>query len=339
MIEFTRPWLLLLAPAALLLGWLRLCARGPALGYSSLALFAGLPQGKTGLARWVGAGARTVALLLLVVALAGPRWPDRKTRLPAEGIAIEVVLDTSGSMSERDFSWQGRQVSRLEAAQEVLRRFVVGGAGPEGQGAGGRPDDLVGLITFARWPRSACPLTLSHPALVHILDAQQPELLPTESQTNIGDSLCLALDRLQSAPNARRVIVLITDGEHNVPPPALTPRQAAQLAANLRVPVYVIDAGGGEANATRAPGALTARAVARRSLEAVAGMTGGRYFAASDAAGLNAVCGQIDRLERTGVPSFSYRRYSEGYALAALVALVLWVGVLALEQTVWRRLP
>ena len=51
------------------------------------------------------------------------------------------------------------------------------------------------------------------------------------------------------AGGRRKVLVLLSDGEHNVPPPALKPRQAAQLAGNLDVPIYVIDAGGEAAGA------------------------------------------------------------------------------------------
>src|SRR5262249_26551214 len=153
------------------------------------------------------------------------------------------------SMAEPDFDWQGRPINRLDAAKRVFRLFVAGGEGPDGQHLEGRSGDLIGLVTFATWPESLCPLTLSHSVLLRMLDEEEgrgvrPRTVPTESRTNIGDAIAWGLHRLDKAATARKIIVLLSDGEHNVPPPALTPRQAAQLAANKRVPVYAIDAGG-----------------------------------------------------------------------------------------------
>src|SRR5262249_6471638 len=204
-----------------------------------------------------------------------------------------------------------------------------------------------GLVTFATWPETACPLTLSHSVLLRMLDddeapAIKPRTVPTESQTNIGDALAWGLHRLDSARTARKVIVLLSDGAHNVPAPALTPRQAAQLAANQRVPVYAIDAAG-EANVEEGDaGAKTAadiRAGGIRTLQTVAQLTGGRYFRARDTESLLAVCREIDRLERKEIESFIYRRYDEGYPWFGLAALACWGLVVALETTVWRRLP
>src|SRR5205085_1665629 len=82
--------------------------------------------------------------------------------IPTEGIAIEMLVDVSGSMAQPDFNWQGKPISRLDAVQKVFHLFVEGGAGPGGQRLTGRPEDLIGLVTFATWPESPCPLTLSH---------------------------------------------------------------------------------------------------------------------------------------------------------------------------------
>ena len=76
------------------------------------------------------------------------RWPDQQTRIPTEGIAIEMVLDVSGSMGESDFQWQGMPISRLEAVKRAFRLFVAGGETEDGVTFEGRPTDQVGLITF-----------------------------------------------------------------------------------------------------------------------------------------------------------------------------------------------
>jgi Ca-activated chloride channel family protein len=118
----------------------------------------------------------------------------------------------------------------------------------------------------------------------------------------------------------------------------LTPRQAAQIAANRGIPIYTIDAGGPAAPDAR-PEDAAARALGRKTLESVATMTNGRCFVAHDATSLLAACSAIDRLERNPIESFQYRRYAESYPGCAAIALACFAAVLGLEATRWRRAP
>jgi Ca-activated chloride channel family protein len=342
MFSFTHPWFLLLALLVPPLSWWWLRQGRRTLRYSDTGILAGLPSGRATVARWGGAGLRAASLLFLIVALAGPRWPDPGTRIPTEGIAITMLVDVSGSMAERDFTWEKQRISRLEAVKKAFGLFVKGGKGPGGIRLEGRPDDQIGLVTFATRPESACPLTLSHDALLKLLDDEQPRTLATENQTNIGDAIAWGLHRLKKAGARRSVLVLLTDGEHNVPPPALKPRQAAQLAGNLHIPIYVIDAGGettGEGEAEGEGGSAADRVNARKGLQEVARISGGRYFQAHDAESLLEVCQTIDRLERQEIQSFLYRRYFEGYPWCGLASEAALMLVLLLEMTFWRRTP
>jgi Ca-activated chloride channel family protein len=355
MVQFANPaylWLLALVPP-LVWWWMR--QRRSALRHPTANL---LPLvGRRGrLARWGGAVLRGSALAVAVVALAGPRLPDLHTRIDTEGIALVLAVDVSGSMAERDFDWNGRPLSRLEAAQRVFGLFLTGGTEtPDGRPAGadfqGRPTDLAGLVTFATRPETVCPLTLSHSVLVHMMGMEKPRSVPGESETNLSDAIAEGLERLQQATPRRKVLVLLTDGEHNVAEPrsGWTPRQAAQVAAGLGIPIYTIDAGGGTA-AVRAPetppagiDASASPAVVReqavRTLQELARTTGGQYFLAHDTAALVRACRAIDALERSDIRSFQYRRYHEGYLYLALAAFALFAGALALDRTLWRRLP
>ena len=334
--SFANPWLLLLLPLAPLAAWGWLRRRRPALRFADAHLVQDLPPGRSRRARLGGAILRAAGVFALVVALAGPRWPDPGTRLPAEGIAIVMVLDVSGSMGERDFLWNGEQITRLEAAKRAYRLFVHGGdaAGTHLPGRGG---DQIGLVAFAVEPEDTCPLTLSHDVLLDLLAAEEPHSLP-DTATNIGDALAWGLTKLEPAGDRRTVLVLLSDGEHNVPPPALTPRQAGQLAANRGVPIYAIDAGPSAAADASAEDAQ-ARATGQRTLQSVAALTGGKAFAAQDAAALVAAVAEIDRLERGAVESFQYRRYAEAFPWCGLAALACFAAALGLERTAWRRAP
>jgi Ca-activated chloride channel family protein len=345
MFEFANPWVLLLLPVIPVLVWWWLRRPRGALRYSDAGVLARLPRGRVPLARAGGAILRSIILLCLVVAIAGPRWPDFGSRIETEGIAIQMLVDISGSMAEPDFDWQGQPIGRLDAVKKVFQLFVAGGEGPDGQLLEGRSSDLIGLVTFATFPDSVCPLTLSHSVLLHLLEAERPRTVPSESRTNIGDAIAWGLHRLEAARTARKVMVLLSDGEHNVPPPALTPRQAAQLAANQRVPIYTIDAAGendveeGLVGERDPQTAAAIRAAGIKTLETVAHITGGRYFKARDSASLLAVCREIDRMERKGLQSFIYQRYREAYPWVGLMAFGCWWLVVMLETTIWQRWP
>lgn len=341
--QFANPELLLFAPAVVLLGvwWAR--RRRPALRYSDLTLFENIPAGRATFARWGGAALRILAAFSLLIACAGPRRPDLQTRLPAEGVAIIMALDVSGSMATPDVPWtpEGPPVSRLEAAKRAFRLFVAGGEALDGTHFEPRDSDPIGLVTFAAVPQTACPLTLNHSVLLNIVDGEKPKE-GVDAGTNIGDAIAEAVLRLDAAGDRPKVLILLSDGEHNVfkdgADAALMPRQAAQLAANRGVKVYTIDAGG-EPSAIATDEERQQRQLGREILKAIAGMTRGKAFAATNGAELLAAYREIDTLEKRPTISFIYRRYFEYYPWFAAAAVVFLVVALVLDRTAWRRLP
>jgi Ca-activated chloride channel family protein len=338
---FTTAEFLLLALALPCLIWWWQRQRGEALRFPATGWLGGLPSGRGAWARRGGLALRALTLLLLIVALAGPRWPDHRTRIETEGIALAMTVDVSGSMAEKDFDWQWQRIERLEAVKRAFGLFVQGGDA-DGDHFEGRPSDLIALVTFATRPESPCPLTLSHGVLLKAMEEERPRGVP-DSQTNISDAILLATQRLNAGGSRRKVMILLSDGEHNVtaPPSGMTPRQAAQVAGNLGIRVYTIDAGGDSPTIQEVGGAdsVTNRVEGLRTLQEVAQITGGRCFPAHDTRSLLAVCHEIDGLERSDIASFQYRRYYEGFAWFALAALGSWLLLNVLELTVWQRIP
>jgi Ca-activated chloride channel family protein len=342
---WTHPWLLLVLLAIPpVLAW-QLFRRRRTYRLPAASVLSGLVARRAWLARWCGVLLRGLGLALLVIAAAGPRWPDLRTRLDTEGIAIVMLVDVSGSMAEPDFDWNGQPITRLEAVKRAFGLFVKGSAaGDAPAGFEGRPTDLIGMVVFATRPETSCPLTLSHSALFRLLEREEPRSIPGESETNISDAVALGLYRLQSAGARRKVLVLLSDGEHNVTQPqsGWTPGQAAGVAASLGVPIYTIDAGGGPAGSLREGAGNTSATraqVGAETLQELARITGGRSFPARDTTALLEACQAIDRLERTPFSSYQYRRYHEGYPWFGLAGFACWALVLGLEMTVWRRLP
>ncbi len=344
MFGFAAPEFLWLAPLALPLAWWWAKRRRPAVRYSDSGMVSGLPGGRPARARWGGAVFRGAAFAAVVVACAGPRTPDERTRIPTEGIAIVLALDVSGSMTEKDAAWTpgAAPLTRLDAAKRAFRLFVAGGDAPDGTRFEPRESDAIGLVAFAVVPQTVCPLTLNHSVLLKVAADQEPRSI-LDAGTNVGDARAEGVIRLdRGGGDRRKVLILLSDGEHNVSKEGdrnpLTPRQAAQLAANLGVKVYTIDAGG-----TPPPDAplevVEQRTSGKEALRVVADMTGGRSFAASSGADLLAAYREISALERSPILTFQYRRYFDHTPWAAGLAAGLLTLAHLLERTRWRVLP
>jgi Ca-activated chloride channel family protein len=316
-------WFLLAVP--FLAAWWLFRRRRQALPYPGARELQRLPVGKARMLEALTMALRLAILGLMIVALARPRWPDQQTRIPTRSTAMLLALDVSGSMAEKDFLLDGQKVSRLEAARHALQRLLIGD--------GRRPDDQIGLLSFAARAEQVCPPTLTHSTVLRMLDEAKPVGLPPDSSTNIGDALAEAIALLQRARPQEKSIILLSDGEHTVPatvvPDALKPRQAARLAGALGIRVHTVFVG---------PISSAAK-TGEEALQDIARLTGGRNFRADDSTALAAVCEEIDQLERTRVQSFQYYQYHEGYPWVGLVCLVLSLGAIILEGARWLRVP
>jgi len=287
---------------------------------------------------------------LLIVALARPQAGLSETRRVTEGVALQVVIDRSGSMEEI-MPYEGRAATRLAVVKDVVSDFVAGGAGLPG-----RPNDLIGIIAFARFAETVCPLVRDPEAVVELTSTLEIPPGPLGRSTAIGDGLALAAARLKNAEEnlarwqsagaqgeftiASKAIVLLTDGESNAG--ETTPLEAAKLAAEWGIRVYTIGIG---AAPPRGPDdAFMAllrrgRGVDERTLSAIAEETGGRFFLAGDAETLREVYAAIDALEKTRIESIEYTDYEERFAPFALAGLALLGLALGLSSTMLRSVP
>jgi Ca-activated chloride channel homolog len=296
-----------------------------------------------------------LGLCLVIAGLARPQAGKAETRITGQGIAIEVVLDISGSMEAIDFHLEGRDVSRLDAVKHVVQDFVLGS---RASGLSGRPDDLVGLVAFGGFADSKCPLTLDHGALVDIvkgLETPKPirdsqgrvmnaQALQEEMATAIGDGVAVGVDRLRGAKAKSKVLILLTDGDSNAG--VVDPREAARIAAESAIRLYTI--GIGKSGVVPIPQEdefgnrvlVPAQFRIDEDLLREMAQTGrGRYFHASDSEGLAAVYAEIDKLEKSKLDETRYAEYTELFPWfsGSGLAVILLVGVLM--ETRFRSLP
>ncbi len=337
--EFRDPLFLLSAIAAPLVLWAAWRSTS-AVRYSSLQIVDRAPRSWRLRLSKLPALLTAVAVVSLAVALAGPRTPDAETKVSREGIAIMMVVDRSGSMQARDLVKDDMSVDRLAVVKDVFEEFVLGGKAGKG-----RPDDLVGLIAFAGYADSLCPLTLDHGNLVAMVKDLEIVNRRDEDGTALGDGLALAVERLRRSKAKSKVAILLTDGVNNTG--AVDPEQAAELAASQNIKVYCIGAGTDGLAPFPAIEPFTGRQVLRRiyveideeTLKKIADKTGGRYFRATDRDALEGIYAEIDRLERTKITETQYLQYTEHYAMFVVAALILTAVAAVTGATVFGSLP
>ena len=326
--------LLLLVPLALIALWMARAGRASAVAYSSTDLVRTV--GVTRRSRWgrFVAALRWMGAGLIVVALARPVIPHHNVEVHASGVDIMLAVDLSGSMQARDMAQGGpgsSLVSRLEAAKEVVARFVEG-----------RPNDRIGLVAFAGEPYLASPLTLDHDwvlnNLAHLDTAQ------LKDGTAIGSAIAAGVRRLDAQGAKSKILIVLTDGQNNTG--KILPGVAAEAARAIGVKIYTIGVGStGEALVpiTDDQGRqelVTANVdVDEAGMKRVAEVTGGRFYRATDTASLRDVYADIDRFEKTTRTITSFDRRDECFAWFAVPGLFLLLTQLGLSATRFRRVP
>ena len=348
-------WLLLIPAVAILARWRMAKRRQPAVVFSSIADLKDIPVTPMQRIRRTMPALYGIGLCLIIVALARPQSGRSESRVTGEGIAIELVLDISGSMEALDFKLGDKEVSRLEAVKHVITEFVIGS---RAAGLSGRKDDLVGLVGFGGFADSKCPLTLDHGALVDIvrgLEVPKPvrdrrgkvinqQALQEELATAIGDGVALGVDRLRGAKAKSKVLVLLTDGDNNAG--VVDPREAATIAHETGIKIYTIGIGRNGVVPVPQEDEFGKRVLVPAQfridedlLRDMAKSADGEYFHASDSAGLSKVYSQIDRLEKSEFGETKYSEYTELFPWFAVPGLALILAIGILNETRFRSLP
>lgn len=352
--RFASPWaFLVLIIIPLVLVYLSRRGKSGSLLFSSLASARRAGQSLRQRLAGLPIAIRVLAIVLLVITLARPQMGREKVKDVTKGVAIEMVIDRSGSMGA-EMDYRGRRLDRLEVVKRVFEEFLVG----NDESLQGRPNDLVGMISFARYADTMAPLTLGHGALLRFLESVQLVQRKSEDGTAIGDALALAAARLRTAEEdlARfaseegakeyeiksKIIILLTDGQNNFG--KRTPLEAAALAAEWGIKIYAIGVGTEEGISTvrtlfgrfKVP---TGTGVDTKTLERIAEETGGIFRLAENEKSLREVYEEIDTLEKSEIESIRYVDYKELFTPFALAAMCLMLLEVALANTIFRRIP
>lgn len=295
-----------------------------------------------------------IALVLFAIAFINPEVFIRRAAnereppkvAPREGVAIYLILDQSGSMREEVFSGgeKGTQLTtKIDLVKQVTRRFVEG-----------RPNDMIGLLYFARGATVAAPLTLDHQAILSLLSKFNPVKDRDQDGTSIGYAIYkganlmaatrnYAIENPQEAPYAIKsnIMILLTDGLQDPNPLDRGKRlrnmdipEAAAFAKEFGIKLYIINVEPKLADMKYAPN--------RNIMQRAAESTGGKFYMVGEGSSLVDIYSEIDGLEKSllaAPPSDSAYKRVELYPYIIALALFSLLVSVVLEGTVFRRVP
>ncbi|QMT58757.1 VWA domain-containing protein [Legionella sp. PC997] len=315
MFELANPWVLILIPLPLIFWFLMPRAKVQLPTALKVPFFADMVRIADLEKRSVSAQylllTPAIIWLLLVVALAGPRWIGPPKPISREGFNIMMALDLSGSMEIPDMLLRGRPVSRLSVVKSAAEQFVQD-----------RTGDKIGLILFGTRAYLQTPLTYDrHTILLRLEDATAGLAGKT---TSIGDAVGLAVKRFNNVPKKGRILILLTDGANNSG--VLAPLKAAELAKEEGIKIYTIGLGS-EADSRAIIGDFMMQNASadldEETLKKMADMTDGRYFRATDTETLNSIYKTINQLETINQEQATVRPQKEYYPWFVGLALLL----------------
>ena len=160
-----------------------------------------------------------VAVAFIIIGLADPRMPLENLK---EGVNIVLVLDGSGSMAATDY-----QPTRLESAKNAAEILIDSL----------EPNDHAGIVLFESGATTVSYLTPFKEKTVDDLQA----IRQRDGATAIGDGLVLGIDMANSIPNKKKVVILLSDGDHNAG--VVTPSEAVQYALQKKIQIHTIGMG------------------------------------------------------------------------------------------------
>ena len=314
-------WLLTI-PALLVVHyiWLELAQRHPHLRVSVATPW---KLGGTSFMAWlrhVPFVFRLAAMVLIIIALARPRYQEEVTLVDSEGIDIVLAMDVSTSMLARDL-----YPDRINAVEFLSQR----------------KSDRIGIVVFAGESFTQCPLTTDKRTLINLMQEISTDLI--EDGTAIGNGLATAVAKLSESDAKSRVVILLTDGVNNSG--EVTPQMATEIAKQYGIKVYTI--GVGKEGMAKYP-VMTPWGVQLQDvkveidealLKEIAQSTGGKYFRATDNTKLAEIYNEINRMEtgRTTITNVvTYEELFLKYVIWAFIALMVEI---LFNWFVIRRMP
>lgn len=251
---------------------------------------------------------KIIIFLFLCIALASPVLIDKANPLNRDGRDIVLAIDGSGSMNSSGFDVEdevsgGERLSRFEITKIIATDFIKN-----------RVSDNVGVVLYGDFAFIASPITYEKEILSDMLSYLTHGM--AGQNTAIGEGIAMSVRAFKHSKAKSKVIILLTDGEHNSG--EISPKDATALAKDENIKIYTIGMG----NKGEADEAL---------LKQIAQESGGEFFSAISAKELKGVYDKIDEMESSKIKSKEYLLKDYYYFMALFVALAVLLYLLYRE--------
>jgi len=236
-------------------------------------------------------------LVVMSVALARPQ---AVVALPKQEGTVILAFDVSASMAATDLA-----PTRMDAAKAAAKEFVAR-----------QPSSVtIGVVAFSDSGVSVQAPTSDQGSVVAAIDRLTPQKGTSLASGILASLRVIAIAEagpwandyysnqspaptatptptpVPSGYHAPAVIVLLTDGENNESP---DPLAAAQTAADQGVRIYTVGIGSAAGTTITLNGFQIHTQLDEATLQQIATLTGGAYYATSDAQQLQSIYGNLD---------------------------------------------
>ena len=226
-----------------------------------------------------------LSLLAGAISLSRPQSTTLYHDKKASGVDIMIALDISLSMKAKEKQYNNE--SRMLAAKETLVNFISS-----------RPNDRIGIVSFAGRSYLEASVTLDHTFLLNKLENDVNPDPDLDDGTAIGSAMSNAATRLLEYKDTKsRIIILITDGSNNSG--TVTPEEAAKAIALQGIKIHTVAIGSKEGRLPRSIQLYPEQEFDTETLKRIASITKGTYHRAISTKDLSQALANIDILEKT----------------------------------------
>jgi Ca-activated chloride channel family protein len=269
-----------------------------------------------------------VALALLIVALARPRWGSAVQVVERQGVQIIVALDVSTSMLAEDIKPNRLKRAKLEIV-DLMSRL---------------DGDEVGLVLFSGASFLQFPLTFDYSTARRFLDEAGPQMI-SRPGTAIGKAIETAVNGFDERRASQKVILIITDGESHEGDPLAAARQAREEGVVIYTigfgspegePIPEYDAFGRMAGFKQDQrGEVVLSKLDEVTLQQIAREGGGKYYrATADGRVIENLADDFDALQKESFESELKTRHIERFQVFLAAALLVLVAMELIPERV-----
>lgn len=324
-------WILILIPLFVFIYYWNIKSKLNTLKTPSIAHVDGLNNSNIRWFKHLIFSLKILAISIFILGLSRPQLSvesESVTKLHKEGIDIIISMDASGSMLAQDF-----KPNRFEASKELASDFVKD-----------RVNDRMGLVIFEGEAYTQCPLTSDLSILIDLIEEAEQGVVG--QGTAIGMGLATAINRLRESNSPSKVIILLTDGVNTHG--KIHPLNAAEIASKLNIRVYTI--GVGTNGKARTPIAIDPYSgnyiydlqpveIDESTLKKIAGITGAKYFRATDNNKLKEIYQEINALETAKIETIEYEvDLPELAYLFILAGLISLIGAFTIKHIIFKTI-